>query len=357
MKKAILVIGAAGELGRLISKEIIDNYRLEWSLYIGDYKSERGKQLATEYGGTFSLIDLDNRKHMIILLQKIDAVIVAIKQKKPIIQQYCFEANTLCVDVTAFSSFTNKVEEVFKDYTQTQATSIIMAGFFPGLSGLLLNQLVDELDKVEEANISLVQNISATAGITGMMDMFKIIHEPTYMFIDDEKKHIKGFTRKHVIKPHQANKKYTVRLIHHSEKEQLMRDFDLKRTNYWTSWNNLFFNKIIYLLNRSKWFAKWIEKPSHPILKKIRKNYRPKNETVYLIVSVQGIKNGIEKKIEWHVQAFSDYGLTARMTTAVTHLALRQNRIGVFHPYQLFKWRDLSPNLIRNDVKVSKLVD
>lgn len=354
-KKAILVIGAAGELGKLICNEIKENYGIEWNLFIGDYKSDRGKQLADQYGAFFSLIDLENKEYMINLLKSIDGVIVAVKQMEPIIQEYCFQSNTVCVDVTAFASFAAKVENIFKVFNYSQAASIVMAGFFPGLSGMLLKEAVGAMDQITQADITLVQSTSAIAGITGMMDMFKIIHKPTYYGFGNEKIFIKGFTKKYVVKPNASNKKYTVRLIHHSEKEWLLKNLPLTNIHYWTGWNLHVFNKLIHVLNHTKWFNTWIQKTNHPLLKRIRKNSKPKDETAFLIVSVHGIKSGIEKKVEWHVKTFSDYGITAMMAAAVTDLILKMNVKGVFHPADIIKWKDISPKMMRRNVIISRL--
>lgn len=355
-KKSILVIGAAGELGTLICKEISTYYKEFWNLHVGDYQLERGHKLAAQYGGDFSLIDLNNRNHMINLLASIDAVIVAIKQKEPMIQHYCFETNTLCVDVSAFASFANKVEALYKKNLQTKACSIIMAGFFPGLSGILLKDAINQMDTVDKVDISLVQNTSAIAGVTGMMDMFNIIHQPVSVSDDQANKNVHGFSVKRNVKPNQANKKHTVRLIHHSEKELLTKDFQTNKINYWTGWDNSLFNKTIAMLIKTKWFKKWIQKPNHPRLKKLRKNNKPKNETAYLIVSANGTKYESNINVEWHLKTFSDYGITAIMATVITELALNSNVAGVFHPANLFKWKDVSSKLNRENIIVSRQI-
>lgn len=354
-KKSILVIGAAGELGNLICKEIKENYRVEWNLYIGDYKSNRGKQLAEKYGASFSLIDLENREYMLNLLKSIDAIIVAMKQKEPLIQEYCFQSNTLCVDVTAFASFAKKVESSFEKFKDTQAISVVMGGFFPGFSGLLLKDAVGEMDSISQADIILVQNISAVAGVTGMLDMFKIIQKPTDYGFGNEKIYVPGFTKKNLVKPVASKRDYTIRLIHHSEKEWLLEKMPLTNIHYWTGWNSAAFNRVVYHLIHTKWFDKWIQKPNHPFLKKIRKDTKPKDETAYLVVIVKGKEKSIEKKVEWHVKTFSDYGITAIMAAAVTDLTLKMNKKGVFHPAEIIKWEVLSPKMMRNDVSIARI--
>lgn len=356
-KKSILVIGAAGELGTLICNEIKTQYKELWNLHVGDYKLERGQKLAALHDADFSLIDLKNPNHMIQVLKNIDAVIVAIKQSEPIIQQYCFESNVLCVDVSAFATFASKVEALYKKNPQTKTCSIIMAGFFPGLSGMLLKDAINQLDTVDKADISLVQNTSAIAGVTGMLDMFNIIHQQAIFTDNLETKTVHGFSLKQIVIPKNSNKKHTVRLIHHSEKEWLSRDFQLNKIHYWTGWNNALFNKIIATLVQTKWFKRWIGKPNHPILRKLRKNTKPKNESAYLIVSVHGTKGQSESQVEWHVKTFSDYGITAIMATAITDLALKSDAVGVFHPAHLFKWEDVSSKVIRQNIMVSKHKD
>ncbi len=354
-EKAVLVIGAAGTLGNLICKEIIEKYQPTWHLHIGDYKSERGQQLAKQYQASFALIDVFNKEHMLNLLQSIDAVIVAIKQDEPLIQEFCFQTDTVCVDVTAFVGFANKVQQSFQMYSDTKTHSVVMAGFFPGLSGVLFKEAACGMDCIKHADITLIQNISAVAGITGMMDMFTIIHQPTHYGFGNKKNLIKGFTKKNVVKLKTLKKTFTVRLIHHSEKEWLMKGLPLTNIHYWTGWNSCIFSQLIYWFNNTKWFDKWIHKPDHPFLKKIRKNSKPKDETAYMVVSAHGLQNGVEKKAEWHVKTFSDYGLTAIMATTVTDLTLKMNLKGVFHPADILTWDDLSSRVTRKNVVISKI--
>ena len=47
--KKILVIGASGSLGQKICQSLISFFKEDVHLYIGDYKEERGKLIASKY--------------------------------------------------------------------------------------------------------------------------------------------------------------------------------------------------------------------------------------------------------------------------------------------------------------------
>jgi hypothetical protein len=187
------------------------------------------------------------------------------------------------------------------------------------------------------------------------MDMFQIINKTTNIGFDGQKKEINGFTHKTSIKTIYSKHKYNVRLIHHSEKEWLLKNTKLSNIHYWTGWNRFFLNSLIYLLNKTKWFSKWIYKGTHPLLKKFKNKTSHRLEPAYLIVSINGKRNGKQENKEWQVKAYSDYGATAIMAVEITLLSMEIKQKGVFHPADIISMDQLLPKLVREDIIISKI--
>lgn len=332
MKKNVLVIGSSGALGKLICSELNQHYRLKVNLYVGDYLEERGKQTAQEFEASFCLTELTDENKLTNSISKMDAVIVAIKQHEPIIQKCCFKAKVLCVDVTAFSSFANKIKEIYKENRDFKSPSVVMAGCIPGLSGLLLKKAVENSNDVHNVDVAFIQNSNAIAGFNGILDMLRIISQPVTIAAGKESKQVPGFIKKLKFKLLTSKDTYTLRLINHPEKEYLSDRFTFNNINYWTSWNNKFLNVFLEVLNFTGILKKLVNKKKYPILGKFKKKYNEKDETAYLQVVVTSISSGIKKIKKYQIRIFSDYKMTAKIVVLLAMISEYKNKKGVLHP-------------------------
>lgn len=238
-----MVIGASGVLGKLICIELLRVFDSQIKLIVTDYKSERGEKLANSLNNDveFKYLDVNNVENVKQVIKNIDIVVDILKQVNPTIQETCIYNKILCVDVTPFYDFVEKVNILNQSAKNNDTSSIVMSGFFPGLSGLMVKKAVSNFDEVIEINVGLLQNTNAKAGITGILDMLKIVSQQVRF----ENKIIPGFTEKR--KMYFANhlKEKEVRLIHHSEKIVLENQLTVNPINYWTSWNVNAFNKLV----------------------------------------------------------------------------------------------------------------
>lgn len=102
-----MVIGASGVLGQFICTELLRVYDNQIKLILTDYKSERGTELANSLNNDvkFEYLDVNNIENVKQVIKNIDAVVVVLKQKTPIIQETCIHNQILCADVTPFYDF------------------------------------------------------------------------------------------------------------------------------------------------------------------------------------------------------------------------------------------------------------
>lgn len=121
-----------------------------------------------------------------------DIVVVAVKQRNPHIQKRCIENKILCIDVTPFYDFAEKVYELNQSAENNKIGSVIMSGFFPGLSGLMIKEAISDFQEITEINVGLLQSTNAKAGISGILDMLKIIDQP----VTFQNETLSGFTKK-----------------------------------------------------------------------------------------------------------------------------------------------------------------
>lgn len=330
----IMVIGASGVLGRLICNELIRIYANKIELIVTDYKLNREEELVNSINQNvkFQCVDVTSEQSIIEGLQNIDVVIVALKQSNPLVQKVCIERRILCIDVTPFASFVYKVDTFSQEAIKNKVGTIVMSGFFPGLSGLMVKKAASKFDNVTEVNVGLLQSTNAKAGISGIVDMLKIINEDV---VTSESVVVKGFTEKRKMNFGNLSTKKEVKRINHAEKEFLQRKLSIENINYWTAWDSQLFNKQILLLKKLKVINLIHSFKKKQFLSKIVKHDPYKPETAFLTVEVKGYIGEKRYIRTLLLSTFSDYHLTAMVTAALTKVALKKDLTGRFFPFEI----------------------
>lgn len=302
-------------------------------LFIGDYKPDRGTSIAKEFSASFINTDIHDHSQLKKSLAGLDAVIVTVKQREPVVQKVCFENRIHCIDATAFYDFSRKVEKLTGQVDQIDSASLLMAGFFPGLSGILLKQAISDFDSIDTSHVGLLQNTNALAGANGIIDMLNIINQPVPIDKDGQTSSLRGFRRKRNFSCNSGTAK--LRLIHHSEAELLKQYLPLPDLQYWTAWNSSFFNLIIAGLLRSGIYNHFIRKLKPATIGKFSNHNANKPETTSLCIEVTGKKDRQDFKRIIFLEACSDYGMTAKMIRILTQILLFENHKGIVYPFQI----------------------
>ena len=334
-KVKIVVIGASGVLGELICSELNHLFENSIKLFVGDYHTKRGKITADKFNAEFCETNTDNIDKLSTSLSGKDIAVVTINKIEPVIQKICLEKSILCIDVTVFYSFAKKVQDLYSCNTDLKSTSVLMAGFIPGLSGLLLKKAINDFDEINESNITLLQNTNAKAGASGIIDMLKIISEPVSTIFDNKNIDLSGFSLKREIRIPRSDINYKVRLISHSEKHLLLEKLHIKNLNYWTAWNSSFFNILVSFIRSTGLINFVTKKIKKEAMKKMIKHDENKSEETVLIADVKGYKGKLEQSKYLVIKSFSDYGTTAKITAALAEIILHKKTEGVCFPFEI----------------------
>ncbi|MGG1876227.1 saccharopine dehydrogenase NADP-binding domain-containing protein [Paenibacillus cisolokensis] len=138
----MMVVGASGVLGKLVCGELLRIFENQIKLIVTDYNTERGKRLADSFYGDvqFQYLDVNDEDRVERVLRNVDVAVVVLKQKTPHIQKVCIQNKILCIDVTPFYDFVQQVVELHHSAVDNNVGSVVMSGFFPGLSGLMIKR-------------------------------------------------------------------------------------------------------------------------------------------------------------------------------------------------------------------------
>ncbi|GAK04424.1 saccharopine dehydrogenase [Geomicrobium sp. JCM 19037] len=245
--KNVLIIGATGVLGKLVCNDIKNLIPEDVTLIITDYNKERGVNFATSLGNhtKWRYLDVKEDKSIEQALIGIDMAVVLIKQFESKIQEIALKMRIPSLDVTPSYSLYSRVMKYHDDALKQGTGVLLLSGFLPGLSGLLIKKAIDDFDYIESVDLGFLQNKNADVGIAGVKDMLRLIDEP--IISGDQKISSFSQSKKMYFLGHAKYKK--VRNIEHSERILLSNMFPV---NFWTGWSNRPFNYMIYLLKKTQ---------------------------------------------------------------------------------------------------------
>ncbi|MFJ8260715.1 saccharopine dehydrogenase family protein [Rummeliibacillus sp. NPDC094406] len=353
----VMVVGASGVLGRLVCKEVLRIFNNQVTLVVTDYQEERGKKLAKSFNQEviFQYLDITNKENISRVIKNIDVVVVVLKQQDPDIQRACIDNNINCIDVTPFSDFAKKIQSLYQDSEKNKAGSIVMSGFFPGLSGIMVKKAVSNFQEVTEVNIGLLQNTNAKVGVSGILDMLKIISQDVDYYEDDKIVNLLGFNKKRIMHFEHYNDK-EVRLIDHAEKNFLKQKIKVEKINYWTSWNNYFFNKLISLLKNLGIINTIVKLDNNKFLSKIVKHNPSKNEKALITVEVKGTIDNKERIKTLTLSTFSDYHTTAMVTAVLAKVTVHKKLNGIVFPFEIIDLDELLSEINCKDIILKEFI-
>lgn len=351
----ILVFGSSGGLGRMFVDQVIRLFGKE-SLVISDYKRERAESLCQELGLSNSprIIDIRKKESIISGLEGIKGAIIAAKQQTPQIQIEALKKGIITVDVTVFREFIDEVRGLDRLAKTRNTAALVFAGYFPGLSGIAVHDMLNRFNKAEEISVSLLQSTNATTGTVGFLDMLNIVNSP--LTINGQKR--RGFSLKKSFYHSDYKKDFTQYRIRSGEAELLSSLFGLD-IGYYTGWQKASFNRMIKFLNRSG-LTHFLANNRNGI-KLANLIHPPKrysessSELTSLTISGRGIRDGKALQESIHINTKADYLTTVISATTMLKLMLQRGAKlegGVYLPHQLFTLDDLKGEFSEALIKI-----
>lgn len=206
-------------------------------MVVGNHREERLSELQEKLSAyDFVLIDGHDANQLEEKLLKFDYVIVAIKQESPLIQEICFNHHIPCLDVNTFESFAKQISTLSEG---SQTPSVVMSGLFPGLSGILVHDIISDFDQVKGVDVFFVQSANGVFGKMGLVDMMEIISTPL-------SKEEGPFSEKHKLR--MDGKEFTQHKIQQGEKKVLTNKLKIPELSYWTGWEDAPYTQLIRFL-------------------------------------------------------------------------------------------------------------
>lgn len=343
MKRKILVIGSNGILGKQIVRKVIYSFGIR-SLVISDYKEHRLNQQSLEISNAFGekpfsrIIDINSEESIRKGLESIDFVLIAIQQKEPIIQKTCIEIGISSIDLSVNPDFINKALELNETCENTDL-QLITGGLFPGLSGIIANDVYKTSKENEPVDVGLLQSTNGTNGKTGVSDMLLIFDKEVEYLTQEHSMKNSGFSYKKKFEYPKPFYKKTHRLAAFIERDYLRSSGII--SNYWTSFDKEFFNKLISGIKKMG-FLKLFKYPKISRLLSTllsKQNDGRKDEKIGLTA-----RNALS---QISIILTSDYEATASCAIGFTKLIMKNEKDykGIKFPFEIFSFEEIKEYL------------
>ena len=333
----ILVISSSGTLAKSITNQVVASFGIQ-SLTISDYKVKRlqafGKELQEQYGiePKCKLIDINSFESIKNGIEDLDYVIVPVSQKQPLVQQVCIQKGIVCIDLTLSEAFIDNVLKLQSEAYNGKSLLLMAAGLFPGLSGLIANEIhKNSPDAI--IDIGLLQSKDVMAGGTGIADMLQLFNQQVGYVTTVKKSNVSGFK---LLKTFNFNNRFgekKLRLANFSERKYLEQRLHIE-SNYWSAFDSEFFNKLIAFV-KAIGLLNLFENPKYRLrAARLISILKSKVEKASIGVIVQSDETN---KISFILE--SDYGATAACVMAFVKILdnRQEKQFGIFFPFELFE--------------------
>ena len=357
--KRILVTGAAGGAGNLICREVMRQMGPD-SVIVGDYRARRGKKFARSLGENViaRIVDVNDRESIRRALENVDGVVVANKQNEPLVQSLCVEYRVPCLDITAQPEFVGKVQELHTRALQNDVMLVVMAGLFPGLSGVMAKHASEMCRNTVCIHVGMLQSSSGAVGPTGIAAMLGSFARPVMVYENGRQVLKSGFTeRQSFVFPEPFGKK-TLRLFNYYESQVVAAKCNVQKVNYWTGFDRAALNSLIVILNKLGFLnlfnARRLGIRLAKIINSVKSKGPPESEDIAITVEVSDKKTGKPCNARVSVVGPSDYGMTAMVVVAMAKLILNEqvDAKGVCFPLEFLPLGLLLDTINSEDLKI-----
>ena len=198
MTQKVLVIGGGGRIGRSVAADVLT--------YTAAQVTVTGRQAAASFtlknSQNYQALNLDDEPAVEKAIAQHDLTIHCagpFRSRNHHVLLSCIAQGKPYLDVADSPDYVN---QAFKYKEKAQAagvTAITATGVFPGISGSMVRQGVEQLDKAEKAHMSYLVAGSGGAGVTVMRTTFIELQTPFMSKIEGQWKTIAPYSEREVI--------------------------------------------------------------------------------------------------------------------------------------------------------------
>ncbi|MEL7329943.1 MAG: saccharopine dehydrogenase NADP-binding domain-containing protein, partial [Cyanobacteria bacterium J06559_1] len=200
MPKKVLVIGGSGRIGRSAANDILT--------YTGAQVTITGRslQLSTDIdekvNRTYQALDLADEQAVESAIADHDLIVHCagpFRSRNHHVLLSCITQGKPYIDVADSPDYVNQALKYREKAQAAGITAIISTGIFPGISGSMVRQGIEQLDNAESVHLSYLVAGSGGAGVTVMRTTFIELQTPFMSKINGRWQAIDPYSQREVL--------------------------------------------------------------------------------------------------------------------------------------------------------------
>ena len=200
MPQKVLVIGGRGRIGRSAATDILTHTAAQ--VTITGRSSTPPADLGSQPNCTYQPLVLEDEQAVERAIAQHDLIIHCagpFRSRNHHVLLSCIDQGKPYIDVADSPDYVNKALQYREQAQAAGTTAIISTGIFPGISGSMVRQGIEQLDQAESVHLSYLVAGSGGAGVTVMRTTFIELQTPFMSKINGRWQAIDPYSQREVL--------------------------------------------------------------------------------------------------------------------------------------------------------------
>ena len=342
MKRKILIVGGYGAVGSSIAERLMKVYPHQ--IIIAGRIFSKAQAKAEEFQNKVipQQLDVNNLKDFSVL-NEVELVIMCLDQQNTDFVEYCISKGISYIDISADYQNLQKIEKLHCLAEQNNSTVVLSVGLAPGITNLLAQYVVSQMQNVESIDIFVLLGLGEKHGDHAYRWTFDNVDSNYTLKIHDEEKTLKSFTQP--LKTNLSGNR-NFYLFNFSDQHVLLNTLDVPKVQTRMAFDVEWFTELTAFLRKLRITRFFRNKKVKDFAIQSFKNF-PMGTDVFGVKVIAKDKNGNSKSVI--VKGNNEGRITASVAAEIAVLVLDENLPkGVFHSHQLVKDIPVFLNKLKN---------
>lgn len=342
MKRKILIVGGYGAVGSSIAERLMKVYPHQ--IIIAGRSFSKAQAKAEEFQNKVipQQLDINNLKDFSVL-NEVELVIMCLDQQNTDFVEYCISKGISYIDISADYQNLQKIQKLHGLAEQNNSTVVLSVGLAPGITNLLAQYVVSQMQNVESIDIFVLLGLGEKHGDHAYRWTFDNVDSNYTLKIHDEEKTIKSFTQP--LKTNLSGNRIFY-LFNFSDQHVLLNTLDVTKVQTRMAFDVEWFTELTAFLRKLRITRLFRNKKVKDFAIQSFKNF-PMGSDVFGVKVIAKDKNGNSKSVI--VKGNNEGRITASVAAEIAVLVLDENLPkGVFHSHQLVKDIPVFLNKLKN---------
>ncbi|REC53649.1 saccharopine dehydrogenase [Chryseobacterium piscium] len=342
MKRKILIVGGYGAVGSSIAERLMKVY--PHHIIIAGRSFSKAQAKAEEFQNKVipQQLDVNNLKDFSVL-NEVELVIMCLDQQNTDFVEYCISKGISYLDISADYQNLQEIEKLHCLAEQNNSTVVLSVGLAPGITNLLAQYVVSQMQNVESIDIFVLLGLGEKHGDHAYRWTFDNVDSNYTLKIHDEEKTLKSFTQP--LKTNLSGNR-NFYLFNFSDQHVLLNTLDVPKVQTRMAFDVEWFTELTAFLRKLRITRLFRNKKVQGFAIQSFKNF-PMGTDVFGVKVIAKDKNGNSKGVS--VKGNNEGRITASVAAEIAVLVLDENLPkGVFHSHQLVKDIPVFLNRLKN---------